>query len=150
MRGKVAKCREFSCDEEPFSGGLCRRHAEESAIAAKLRSDAIHLLNNYVVDNKTVSSFQLIEEVKELGDLWRRACNSVNYRISDPILLDEAQYAVDWCIDISKELVKMERLLRNGNTSDLEHSRLRRDITWERFRNLKNGLMSNGVLRPKK
>jgi hypothetical protein len=70
----------------------------------------------------------------------------VNYKVKDPNLEDEAEYAIEWCIALAIEIVDAEMLYRNGEMplDSLTHTRF---WVWERFKNLENGLRSNGIER---
>jgi hypothetical protein len=64
--------------------------------------------------------------------------------------LDEAEYALEWCIALAQEIVAAEYRLRNGlGISDLRLDFTRRWV-WERFSNLEAGLRSNGLTRAAK
>jgi hypothetical protein len=65
----------------------------------------------------------------------------------DEVLSDEAEYAIEWCIALAKEIVDAEIAFRKGTPSSysLESTR---EWVWERFHNLEKGIMSNGIKRP--
>ena len=114
--------------------------------AAKLVEHARDLLFKSVVDGRILSNKELQLELSRLQPWWDRACRSVNFNRIDPILLDEAEYAVEWCLSISANIVEEERIFRL--TRELEPGlRLAREQVWMRFSNLEAGLMSNGVPR---
>ena len=87
------------------------------------------------------------EELEKLAKWWYRACDAINYERQDEILQDEAESAVEWCIQIAIELVTEEKLHRSGSsTSSLDsQGAINKQVFWERFHNLESGLRSNGV-----
>lgn len=81
-------------------------------------------------------------------DWWFDVCNHVNSEREHPVLRDETEYAVSWCIALAEHIIDEERDVRAGKQAGAETHQYRRRHFWERFQNLSRGLMSNGVARP--
>ncbi len=146
MGRKKSVCFEYRCDEPPYMGGRCTEHYEQHRQKLQDREDAIEALNNVKVDGSNPTGPSLQERLFDIRKWWFRACDSLAYRSPDSVLRDEAEYAQEWCITLAKEIVKAERAFRLGKGPDflLEHTS---NLVYERFRNLENGFMSNGVPR---
>ncbi len=140
-------CRQYGCSESPFSGGLCEQHNAESLKIKQRNDDAVYALHHSKVDGTSFVNTELRDEFYKLQEWWRRACNSVNYSRIDATLKDEANYAVDWCIALTKELIDAERASRLNISFDELNLNATRQWVWERFNNLEKGLISNGVKR---
>jgi len=90
----------------------------------------------------------LRDEFWRLRDWWSSVCSYVSSNHEHPVLRDETEYAVSWCIALAEYIVDEERDRRAGKQEQAStYEYLRRDL-WERFENLERGLMSNGVARP--
>ena len=59
---------------------------------------------------------------------------------------EEADYALEWCIALARELVAAELAIREGQEPGFSLETTRAWV-WERFRSLKAGLRSNGLPR---
>ena len=139
-------CAKLHCTAPPFLGGLCERHHKE-AEATQLRYDTARAaLNSGQIDNEPVGPGPLRDEFWRLRDWWFDVCHYVTTDRQHPILRNETEYAVSWCIGLAEYIVDEERDRRAGKEGPA-HEYLRRDL-WERFENLQRGLMSNGVPRP--
>jgi hypothetical protein len=141
------ECRSLGCHERPHLGGLCIEHHEEDRKKRMLEDAAVDALHRGIVDDQILESPDLREELGRIRKWWSRACDAVNYGRQDPVLLDEARWAVHWCMRLSEQIVEAERAFRRGANPDasLEFTR---EWVWDRFRNLEAGLRSNGVKRP--
>lgn len=146
MGKKNKKCIELRCDEVPYLGGLCKKHYEKKLAEENLRDSALEALHKGTIDGVLPEGRELCDELIRLREWWFKACYAVNYEIEDEILLDEAQYAIEWCISLAKEIVTAEIAFRNGQAfpASLECTR---EWVWDRFHNLEMGLKSNGVER---
>jgi hypothetical protein len=148
MAKRRKNCTKLHCTAPPFLGGLCERHHEE-AEQQRLRHDtALAVLNTGQIDNESVAAGPLRDEFWRLRDWWFAVCNAVNAEREHPVLRNETQYAVSWCVGLAESIVDEEREHRAGKEAGVRaHECLRRPL-WERFENLQRGLMSNGVARP--
>lgn len=142
-------CSVYRCTHPPHLGGLCESHAEEARIKAQRNEDALEALHFGVIDGKLPTDSTIREDLNRLGARWRDACHSINYRIQNGVLKDEAEAATSWCISLAQELIDAERATRVGRAFDPTMLNYTRQWVWERFSNLERGLMSNGVERPK-
>ena len=148
-RKKQPVCRQYRCDKPPLSNGLCHEHYEIHKHNEKSREEALEALHKAHIDGALPTNTSLREQLFQIQKWWFRACDSLNYNRKDPVLLDEAQYALDWCISLAKEIVAAERAINSGQEPSwtLEHTS---NWVYERFHKLEKGLMSNGVVRPAK
>ncbi len=128
--------------------GLCRPHYEEHAREEAQRDEAVQALHRSVIDGLPIQQPELREEFLKLQKWWTRACTVRNFGGEDPILKDEAEYALEWCISLAKVIITEEKKFRSGDTRKPEWN-YTRDWVWDRFKNLEAGLMSNGVERRK-
>lgn len=146
MRKKRHVCSVRDCDEPPHLGGYCKEHHAERSAQAELRDAAVRALHTGAVGERLPADGELREELQRLRAWWDRACSAINYQRRDPVLLDEAEYAAEWCIRLAQEIVIAEQAIAIGQkpTYSLEHVRT---WVWERFANLEAGLKSNGVKR---
>ena len=147
MAIKRKKCTESRCSDEPFLGGLCKKHHEEAAEKGRRRSAALDALHKAEIEGCLPENPELREELFQIRKWWFRACDALNYGRKDEILSDEAQYAIEWCIALAQEIVDAEIASRNGQPIPMSLEGTRGWV-WDRFRNLEKGLMSNGVKRP--
>lgn len=148
MIRKIQKtCRHADCDNFPYLGGLCREHDEEDRRKRKRRATAIDTLHTGVIDGRIPEDLALRDELQKIQAWWDKACRAVQQRQTiEPLPLDEADYALEWCIALAQEIVDAELAHRAGNTPGhgLEHVR---HWVWERFGFLTQGLHSNGTAR---
>lgn len=123
------------------------KHYEEDQRKYMLRNAAIDALHMGMIDGQFPERSELIEELQKIRKWWSRACDAVNYERQDPVLMDEAPYAVEWCIRLAEQFVETERAFRSGVKPSwlLESTK---EWVWDRFKNLEAGLMSNGIERP--
>ena len=145
-RKKQPVCHKDHCNEPPHSGGLCREHYERHIKNEKSREEAIEALANGYIDGVSLTNHNFREQLLEIRKWWFKACDALNYGRTDTVLKDDAQYAVEWCISLAKEIVAAERAFNAGQQPSymLEHTS---SWVYERFSNLEKGLMSNGVAR---
>lgn len=140
-------CKEKYCQEHAYLGGLCERHYEEDKTETKARNDAIRTLHQGLIDDRPVQSEAFREELMRLRDWWSRACRAINDSRTDPLLHDEADAAISWCITLTKEIIIAERAFRTNSSHDYQNLEDVRHWVWQRFDNLSKGLMSNGIKR---
>ena len=142
------QCLERGCDRPPHLGGRCREHAEEEQAKQQRRDAAIECLHRGTVDGSVPANAEVREELDRLRTWWHAACTAVNTSRMHPVLQDEAEDSLSWCISLAELLGDIERSSRSGSNSkapyELEYTR---EWVWERFGNLERGLMSNGVAR---
>ena len=139
-------CAHSQCDELAEASGFCLEHYAEFKQQRKNRGEAVQTLHSGIVKGQLFQKAELKDEFEKIQRWWHRACDSVNYKKEDPILKDEAQYATEWCIALTLELIQEEKAFRAGDTLQTS-SNFTRDWVWLRFKNLESGLMSNGVSR---
>lgn len=139
-------CSKKGCSKPLYLGGLCKCHYDEGARREQRRDAAVRTLHSGTVDGRVLNNEELRAELLRLLTWWHRACDAVNYGRKDPVLRDEAEYAVEWCIALAQEISDAELAFRNGEnpTPALAATRV---WVWDRFRNLEAGLMSNGIER---
>jgi hypothetical protein len=150
MAKRKNECSRFQCSEMPVVGGLCQRHHDENVKEQGRTKNGLELLNGSLVDGRLVTAGPMREEVRRIQHWWGEVCAAETSNREHPVLKDETRFGTDWCIDIAAFIVDEERALRTGNPGDISSYKYRRDLVWERFANLENGLMSNGVARPEK
>lgn len=142
-------CRENGCAKEPDLGGLCRRHHDEAARKEERRYSAFTCLNSQAIDGQVPTDPGLRDELGRLCRWWDRACFAVRTEHdSESLPLDEARYAMEWCIALAAEIVQAELAIRAGG-NPAPSLQATRSWVWDRFENLETGLMSNGIPRPK-
>lgn len=144
---KTKVCQKRNCREPAEVMGYCREHYQEYLNETRERDAAVDTLHANSHRSYTFADPGLDKEMQALRARWRVVCDALNYRRKDTVLKDEADAAKEWCIQLAKELVSADRLVREGGRPgySLDYTR-----TWvnERFASLDAGLMSNGVKRP--
>lgn len=146
---KEVACKHPQCEEIAEVDGFCSEHLTEFNQKRKNRDEVVQVLHSSVLKGKLFQKPELKEEFKKIQKWWHRACDSVNHRREDPILKDETQHALEWCIALALELVQEEKAFRDGDALNTA-SNFTRDWVWLRFKNIESGLMSNGVERSNK
>lgn len=111
------------------------------------RDQAIDALHTLVVGGRLPDNEALRIELLELSRWWQMACNAVQTNREVELMpLEEAEYALEWCIALAGELVAAELAFRDGRAAS--HSLVgTRTWVWGRFKNLDAGLRSNGLPR---
>jgi hypothetical protein len=148
MSKRRKDCAKIYCREAPFLGGLCKEHHEEAEAKRQRHDDALAALNSGRIDNEPLGPGPLREEFWRVRDWWFDACAAVNSGREHPVLRDEAEYAVYWCIGLAEYIIDEARDVRAGRQSSAEAQPYVRRHLWERFENLSRGLRSNGLARP--
>jgi hypothetical protein len=145
--GKPRSCREPRCDEAVHLGGLCQKHHEEDSRRSRRRDAAVGALHTLIIDGRLPEGPGLREELLNLRPWWDRACDAVQTNRGSQLMpLDEAEFALEWCISLAQEIVDAELAVRSGRT--IENSLgYTREWVWERFKNLEAGRRSNGLAR---
>lgn len=144
MRRRKRICWEGNCPELAAVGQYCSKHYEKHEVQRRLRDRAVDALHAGVDSSSEVRTRDLVEEFRALQRWWYRACDGVNYKRSHDLLpLDEAPYAVEWCIALAVELLEAMRCVADG-TKPLGQLDATRAWVWDRFWNLEQGLASNG------
>ncbi len=146
MKRRKNECCTDGCDEPTYIGSLCRQHHEERVREQSCREAAVNALHTMVIDGRIPEDNELREELLRLRQWWDRACRAATSNIKDHLLRDEAEFALEWCIALAKEIVNAEMAFRQGEPSSSSLGATRHWV-WERFRNLEAGLKSNGVAR---
>ena len=147
MKRKKLGCRAPDCALNPFLGGYCQVHFEEDQRREKRRDDAVTALHSGLVDGALPSGPELRAELDRLRVYWNRACQAVNtQRGTAAMPMDEAGYALKWCISLAQEIVEGQRAI--AARKPLSHSfTMTREWVWENLCNLDAGLRSNGTPR---
>jgi hypothetical protein len=114
------------------------------------RETALGTLEAGRIDNEPIRQGPLRDEFYRVQSWWRKVCDSVNSSRQHPILRDETENAVEWCIELAERIIDEERELRAGREVDSSSHKYLRQSLWARFENLESGLMSNGVARPQR
>lgn len=148
-RKKAATCLVHDCGEPPFLGGYCRLHHEERAQAEREQNEARTLIRESTVDGAPVTDAALKEELSRLQSWWYEAVDALRFNSEKRVPKDEAEFALSWCLSLAKEMVKTERLRRQGDLADPYSLFAARHWVWDRFKNLEAGLRSNGLPRKK-
>ena len=145
-RTKKRTCRKHRCEDEPYLGGLCRKHHDEQAELRRRDDDGRTLLDRYTVDGSVVGTQTLEEELDRIRQYWSDSCRAVQQQRDIGVIpLEEAEYAITWCIRIASGIVDDERAARK-DPSTKGTIEMRRHF-WERFDFLEQGLHSNGTTR---
>jgi hypothetical protein len=100
-----------------------------------------------MIDGDMPTDEALRNELDQLRTRWRSACYVVQAEQGTAFMpLDEADFALEWCIALAQDIVKAHRALLAGIAG---HSYYlpNHEWVWERFRNLEAGLRSNGTPR---
>jgi len=147
MKQKKYTCKKDGCTQAPYLGGLCRDHHKENEVRRRLHDDALAALHAGIVDGELPSDQRLREELDRLRDCWSGICTVVQKQRNTPTMpLDEADYAIDWCISLAQEIVKAQREILAGK--DVAASLgFTQQWVWQRLQNLNAGLRSNGTRR---
>jgi len=147
MAKRRNKCAKLHCREATAIGGLCQKHHDENERKHHRYMEAADVLHTGSVDGEYIRQGPLRDELQKIQKWWRQVCGAVNAERQHPVLKDETESAMSWCIGIAQEIIDAERELRAGGVGDDEMRQYRRRQLWERFENLERGLMSNGVAR---
>ena len=140
-------CSMLNCNRDALLGGLCKDHHDESEQRRLRREAALRALHAGVVDGKQIEDATLRDEFFRIRVWWFDVCRSIqNSRDVGHIPLDEAPYAVEWCISLVQEIIDADGAIRIGKrvSDKLEGTRF---WVWGRFENLQKGLHSNGTPR---
>lgn len=147
MKRDRRKCLNVGCPNDAYLGGLCRSHHQENQVRTERRNLALTALHFGTVDGDLPADQALHDELERLRRWWDRACQVVQTRRGTTLMpLDEADFATDWCIALSQEIVEAQRALTAGRPVPSSLPLTRRWV-WERFHNLESGLRSNGMPR---
>jgi len=146
-REKTLTCGHWVSEEEPCLGGLGEAQHEEDRLKQLARRAAIDALSTSCIAGKLPEKPGLKDELLRVIRWWDKACLAVNAGRQDNVLLDETQYAPEWCIAIADAIIQEEMNFRQGLDDDATVAFLKKD-TWTRFEHLEAGFMSNGVKRP--
>ena len=139
MKRKKYRCRKSGCLSEPYLGGLCRNHHDEDEALRQLRADALTALHSSLIDGELPRHQHLRDELNRLQEYWSRVCSVVQTQRGTPVMpLDEAEYAIEWCISLAQEIVTAQRQVAEGRaiSTSLEFTQL---WVWERLQNLMPG-----------
>lgn len=146
-RKTLRMCSQAECEEPPYLGGLCQEHYEDESSKKARRNAALEALHRGVIDGYLPEDTAMREELLRIRHWWDKACRAVQQQRSiEPLPLDEAEYALEWCIALAHEIVDGERVIRSGQTPcyAFEYTR---NWVWQRLGFLEHGLRSNGTPR---
>ncbi len=147
MAQKIKKCRKLRCYETAYLWGLCKEHYKEEEENERRRNDALETLRHATIEGRLPDHPELRDELLRLRKWWFRACDALNYQRTDDLLFEEAEYAMEWCINLTKEIITAELAFRKNQPMPFSLNIAREEV-WSRFSNIEKGLMSNGVKRP--
>lgn len=142
-RHRGRKCTISYCRERVEAGGLCEKHLAAKHQKEIRRDEAIRVLHSGVLEGESFQNSELRKEFTKLQEWWFRACDAVNFRREDPILKDEAQYAIAWCGSLAELIIDDEKADRKCAPRPAWNCL--REQLWGRFTNLEAGLRSNGL-----
>lgn len=125
VKAKLNQCMEKGCEKPRFAGGFCEEHFEAQTKQAHLRTEALNALHSGRIDGALPTNDELHGVLTDIRKWWDRACRSINHKIPDPVLNDQAEYALSWCQSLATEIVLSERNFKNQlpPTDDLEHTK---------------------------
>lgn len=125
-------------------GGLCKEHHEEKVLRQNNQDAARHLLETGTVGGRLLEKVELRDEWKQLRIRFERARSAlVSGFGTEAMPLDEAEYAIDWCVSLAHQIRLAELAGREGRAPDGSLDDTRQWV-WERFSHLESGRMSNG------
>jgi len=140
------ECAEYRCRETAVIGRLCQQHFDERE-RRRLREDtATQALNTGCIDGEYLPEGALRDELWRVRDWWHKACSAMIANREHPVLRDETEYAMYWCIELAALITDEHRHV--GGEANMRTLQYLRNDLWQRFANLERGLMSNGVARP--
>jgi hypothetical protein len=144
---KKKECVVKGCYSDPYQSGLCQEHHEKNIVRKLRRDAALNALTTSAIDCRIPDDLRLREELFLIQKWWNRACTALrtNYGC-DLMPLNEAEFALEWCISLSEEIIDAERAIRSGKAPDYSLEMTRKWV-WDCFRNLEAGLKSNGMPR---
>lgn len=106
MRHRRKTCPEDRCDAVAGPGGRCDKHQQVHEAQTAFTEAAVKALHYSQVDGTHVTCEPAQTELARIQVWWRRVCDSLNYRVPDSILRDEAEYAKFWCIRVAEQVVQ--------------------------------------------
>jgi hypothetical protein len=137
-------CAIYDCSNQPYLGALCKKHYEEKRLKSERRETAIRALHLGTIDDRLPDDKSLRDELSRLRKWWDRACSVLHANEGTDLMpLEEAKFAIEWCISLAQEIIDAELAYRSGNQVR-DSLGLTREWVWERFRNFEAGLSSNG------
>jgi hypothetical protein len=146
MKSKPKHCRRFRCKIPLYRSGFCELHFHEDQKNQARRDSALRVLHTGLIEGALPKNSTLTSELEDVRKWWDRVCRTTNYGIEDKVLVDEVEYAAEWCIAIAQEIIDEGKVLNEGKLPN--HSSIHiKEIAWVKFKNLEKGLMSNGVPR---
>ncbi len=106
MKKKKKICSVSGCIDAPYLAGLCEKHYKEHSQRTHHRDVAIQTLHTGTVEGRLPDEPSLREELSKLREWWDRACRVVqSQRDAEFMPLDEAEYALEWCISLAQEII---------------------------------------------
>lgn len=137
-------CFEGNCTEPAALAALCLVHYKRHELRERARSCAVDALHEGVPYAAEVGVANFAQEFRSLQRWWWRACDGVNCKRShEKLPLEEAPYAVEWCISLAVELLEAMRLVSSSGEPPARLADTRSWV-WDRFWNLEEGRSSNG------
>lgn len=127
--------------------GLCAAHFEEEHRERVLHDQAVAILHGRPINGGLALRGEFDAELRRLRQRWWRACDAVNSARAQPSMpLEEAEYAVAWCIRLAEALLIANEAALAGQDRHPDIA-FARTWVWERFENLDRGLQSNRLPR---
>ncbi|MHB0962096.1 MAG: hypothetical protein ACYC5V_02680 [Gemmatimonadaceae bacterium] len=112
-----------------------------------LRDRAVQVLHHGLPADAPPLKPEFADELRRIIPWWHRACDVVNtQRAHKQLPLDEAAYAVEWCISLAKAILQANDQVIAGHTHIPELEAVRSWV-WAKFENLERGYRSNGQAR---
>lgn len=146
MAKRRKECAKYRCRETAVIGGLCQPHFDERE-KRRVRDDAAtQALNTGCIDGRYLPEGELRDEFWRVRDWWHEVCSAMMADREHPVLRDETEYAMYWCIELAALIIDEQRQV--GGEANVRTLQYWRNELWQRFANLERGLMSNGVPRP--
>jgi hypothetical protein len=105
-------------------------------------------LNTGRIDGEYLPESALRDEFWRVRDWWHQACSAMMANREHPVLRDETEYAMSWCIELTALIIDEQRHI--GGEENVRTLQYLRNELWQRFANLERGVMSNGVPRPER
>jgi len=140
------ECAKYRCRETAVIGGLCQQHFDEREKRRLREETATEALNTGRIDGEYVPEGVLRDEFLRVRDWWHDVCSAMMSNREHPVLRDETEYAMSWCIELAALIIEERRHV--GGEANVRTLQYLRNEVWQRFANLERGLMSNGVARP--
>lgn len=133
------------CTGDPYSRGLCQKHHEEKNAREQRRNVAINTLSTLAIDGRLPDEPSLKEELLLLQEWWNRARLALQTGDGDHFMpLNQAEYALEWCISLAQEIVDAELAFRPGKAPSYALEMTRKWV-WDEFKEVEVNLRKKGL-----